>query len=280
MESLIGHRGNREMKLHGEKHRLRTRKALVCLIEKHLAFELIEPDRSSRVSDIVNKKGICIEDAFPCRVMEPVLIDDGVKSVGAMAICSYLEAKYPQPSLMPQDPASRSAALYIEEYFYAILDEMVSTISMHEAGEMGSRPEIAAGLVRNRLRPVMKFLENRKERSRYLVSDEICIADISIGLALMQLSKHAWIHTSGPYVDRSTFTQISPDFPLMADYCNELWERVSFQRAKEIGLIMADSIEVRADGTLSKHDNVTDILRLIAAGAPKCGNTGTGNPKV
>jgi glutathione S-transferase len=231
---------------------------------------LIEPDRKSRVEEILNRSGICTADAFPCRVLEPVLIDDGGKSVGAMAICSYLEGKYPQPPLMPQDPASRSAALYIEEYFYAILAELVSTISRHEAGEMGSQPEIAANLVRNRLRPVMKFLESRKAKSRYLVSDEICIADISIGIALMRLSKHAWIHTSGPYVDRSIFTQMAPDFPLMAEYCNELWERISFKSAREIERIMADSVEVRADGTLSKQDNVTDILRLIAASAPKC----------
>jgi glutathione S-transferase len=202
------------MKLYGDPSILRTRKAFVFLQEKTLAFEFVP-------AKLLDLSSICSIGVFPGRV-EPVLVDGETSVTGAMAICSYVDLKHASSPLIPRDPTTLMLAQYIEENFYAQLDDLILEISRHEAGEWYSRPEVAEGLVKGRLRSIMAFFEHMKAKARYLISDAICIADISVGLALMQMSKHAWIHTSGPYVDHSTFTKMSPDFPLMAQYCNEL----------------------------------------------------------
>src|ERR1043166_2395625 len=84
-----------------------VRKVLVFLNVKGLPYE-IDPiipfmgdDRFSKLS--------------PLRRI-PVLIDDRVTLSDSSVICQYLEDRYPQPSLYPQDVADRARARWLEEF--------------------------------------------------------------------------------------------------------------------------------------------------------------------
>lgn len=84
-----------------------VRKVLVALHLKGLAYE-IDPiipffgdERFAALS--------------PLRRI-PVLIDDRVTLADSSVILQYLEERYPQPSLFPQDTAERARARWLEEY--------------------------------------------------------------------------------------------------------------------------------------------------------------------
>src|SRR5215470_1602967 len=84
-----------------------VRKVLVCLDLKGLAYE-IDPiipfmgdDRFSKLS--------------PLRRI-PVLIDDRITLSDSSVICQYLEDRYPEPALFPQDITARARARWLEEF--------------------------------------------------------------------------------------------------------------------------------------------------------------------
>ena len=84
-----------------------VRKALVCLHEKGIAYEIdpIVPffgdDRFSRLS--------------PVRRI-PVYTDARVTLCDSSVICQYLEDAHPEPALYPRDVALRARARWLEEY--------------------------------------------------------------------------------------------------------------------------------------------------------------------
>jgi len=84
-----------------------VRKVLVCLDLKGIAYEIdpIVPffgdDRFSALS--------------PLRRI-PVLIDSRVTLTDSSVICQYLEDRYPEPALYPNDIAERARARWLEEF--------------------------------------------------------------------------------------------------------------------------------------------------------------------
>jgi len=46
----------------------------------------------------------------------PVLIDGDVVVNDSSVICEYLEEKWPQPAVLPDDPAARARARFLDEY--------------------------------------------------------------------------------------------------------------------------------------------------------------------
>lgn len=84
-----------------------VRKVLVSLDLKGIGYEIdpIVPfygnDRFSEIS--------------PLRRI-PVLIDDRVTLCDSSVICQYLEDRYPQPRLYPEDLVERARARWLEEF--------------------------------------------------------------------------------------------------------------------------------------------------------------------
>jgi glutathione S-transferase len=84
-----------------------VRKVLACLHLKGVAYEIdpIVPfygnDEFARIS--------------PLRRI-PVLIDDQTTLADSTVICEYLDERYPAPALLPQGPAKRSRARWLEEF--------------------------------------------------------------------------------------------------------------------------------------------------------------------
>ncbi|MCG8588670.1 MAG: glutathione S-transferase family protein [Proteobacteria bacterium] len=92
-----------------------VRKVLVCLDLKGIDYEVdpIVPffgnDEFGRIS--------------PVRRI-PVLLDEAVTLPDSTAICEYLEDRYPSPPLLPERPADRARARWLEEFADTRLGEV------------------------------------------------------------------------------------------------------------------------------------------------------------
>lgn len=107
-----------------------ARKVRIALLEKQLAFELIEVDLSNRSADFVA--------ASPLGKV-PVLVDeDGTRVFDSTVICEYLEDRYPQPSLLGNDHVTRLK--------HRALDELADTVGEQAVKLFYSERESAAGL--------------------------------------------------------------------------------------------------------------------------------------
>lgn len=73
-----------------------SRRVLVALLEKDIKAELVELELNGQS----NRTELLAINPFH---HIPVLEDDGFRIVESFAILDYLEAKYPEPSLLPRD---------------------------------------------------------------------------------------------------------------------------------------------------------------------------------
>jgi glutathione S-transferase len=101
------------------------------------------------------------------------------------AIIAYLEAKYPEPNLIPETPEARARTIWF--------DELADTIMMAAGGAIFFnrfvRPRIlqqpcdhaaADTAVREQLPPIFDYLERTIPASGYLVEDRLTLADIAV----------------------------------------------------------------------------------------------------
>ena len=119
----------------------------------------------------------------------------------------YLEAKYPEPNLIPTDPADRAR------------DDLVRGIRRHDRDQDGRGgvfqplrrapgPEAAgrrgggAGGDRDRLPPILDYLERIAPAriSGFLVAGRITLADLAVASPFVNLAHvgEAWTRRAGP----------------------------------------------------------------------------------
>lgn len=110
-------------------------RARIALAEKEIEYETIEVDLSDRPAWIYEKNATG-------RV--PVLEDDAWLLPESAVILEYLEERYPEPALLPADPADRAAArLLIFRH-----DELTSPYYALRRGEDGAAERLAVQLDR------------------------------------------------------------------------------------------------------------------------------------
>lgn len=153
-----------------------VRKVLACLHLKGIPYE-IDP--------IVPFYG---NDAFseisPLRRI-PVLIDDEVTLSDSSVICEYLNERYPLPSLLPDDTASRALSRWYEEFADSRLGEV---LIWHFYDQLvirrfvwGEAPDekILGKALREEIPSVLTYLEDHLPPSGFLFG-RLCVADISL----------------------------------------------------------------------------------------------------
>lgn len=231
------------IKLYARPYEIDTNKVVVALLEKQVAFEFVGI-RISSLPEVVSA------GALPGAYAGPALVAGDCRLLGSMAICAFLEDRYPLQRLVPLALQDRALVWHVEEYFYEQLKDILFRLVTLDEGAPGVRPDASGvdGLIVNRLQPLLQFLENLKPDHRYLVSDDPSLADISLGVALMHISPHATIGDKTQ--DRSLFGRLSPRFPRVAAYCDDLWNRVSFRVARDLGR-MAEPVFVGSDRTIT-----------------------------
>lgn len=153
-----------------------VRKVMVFGAEKGLDMELQLAG--------AGRGGPDFEAASPFRKM-PGFKDGDFLISDSSAIVTYLEAKYPNPNLIPEAPETRARTIWF--------DELADTLIMAAGGAIfGNRfvfprflqrePDHAAANAaeRDQLPPLFDYLESVIPASGFLVEDRLTLADIAV----------------------------------------------------------------------------------------------------
>lgn len=102
------------------------------------------------------------------------------------AIVTYLDAKFPEPAMLPADPADRARAIWFEEFadtmmstivFKCFFNRVVGPLFMKQPGNEAMAVE---GETKD-LPPLLAYLEGVVPApGQFLVGDRLTIADISV----------------------------------------------------------------------------------------------------
>lgn len=104
------------------------------------------------------------------------------------AIIHYLEAKYPDPPLIPAAPEARARVIWFDEFADTILcacgakmffNRIVAPRFLGREGDL----ETADKAEREELPPILDYLERTLPESGWLVGDGITLADIAVATA-------------------------------------------------------------------------------------------------
>ncbi|MCW3834516.1 glutathione S-transferase family protein [Sphingomonas canadensis] len=203
-----------------------VRKVMVFGAEKGLDLELRPAG--------MGRGGPDFEAASPFRKM-PGFMDGDFKISDSTAIVTYLEAKYPDPNLIPEAAEARARTIWF--------DELADTLMMAAGGAIFGnrfvRPRVlkqqcdhAAAIAAERelLPPIYDYLEGVIPQSGFLIEDRLTLADIAVA------SPVATLGTIGVHIDGARW-------PRLAAYVAALHARPSFAE-----IIARDNAMVQAMG--------------------------------
>ncbi|PAX07683.1 glutathione S-transferase family protein [Sphingomonas lenta] len=194
-----------------------VRKAVVFAREKGVEVEL-RPGGMGRGGDE-------FEEASPFRKM-PALRDPGADGgrdftiSDSTAIVQYLEAKHPEPNLIPTDAIGRARAIWYEEFG----DTIVMAVGGKLFGNRFVRPKLlkvegdlaaADAAERDELPPILDYLERCVPDSGFLVEDRLTLADIAVASPFVN---YGWV---GVAVDGTRY-------PRTVSYLDNILARPSF----------------------------------------------------
>jgi glutathione S-transferase len=119
----------------------------------------------------------------------PALVDGDFSLADSSAIVHYLEAKVPDPSLIPSDPQMRGRTIWFEEFADTVLmsclakmffNRVVAPVFLKREGN----EELAGIAEREELPPILAYLERTVPAEGFLVGDRISLADIAVASPL------------------------------------------------------------------------------------------------
>jgi glutathione S-transferase len=153
-----------------------VRKVLVCLDLKNVPY---------RIDPIIPYFGNeTFSQMSPLRRI-PVLSDGQVTLCDSTVICEYLDEVYAGPPLLPDDPAKRASARWLEEYADTRMGEIFiwrlfnqRVINRYVWGETPDEALLQKVLERD-IPDILDYLEGQVAGPTYLFAD-ICLADIAV----------------------------------------------------------------------------------------------------
>ena len=123
--------------------------------------------------------------ASPFRKM-PALRDGDFTLADSSAIVHYLEAKFPEPELIPSEPEALGKTIWFEEFADTIMGACCAKMFYNRIvlprfmGRPGDE-NVAIAAERDELPPVLDYLEKvAPADSGYLVGDRLTLADIAV----------------------------------------------------------------------------------------------------
>lgn len=124
-------------------------------------------------------------DASPFRKI-PALQDGDFKLCDSSAIVHYIEAKHPEPALIPAEPRDRARTIWFEEYADTIMAAVMGKMFFNRvvAPKFLGRPgdtAVADAAERDELPAVLGYLETHApDPGNFLVGGRITLADIAV----------------------------------------------------------------------------------------------------
>ena len=150
----------------------------------------------------------------------PALVDGDYSLADSSAIIHYLEAKYPDPELIPSDPRERGRVIWFDEFADTVLFACGAKIFFNKVVAprfLGREGDLSAAETaeRDELPPLLDYLEGAIPDSGYLVGDRLTLADIAV---------------AGPFANFSHCdVAIDSDrYPKITPYVNAILSRPSF----------------------------------------------------
>lgn len=183
-----------------------SRRVWIALLEKGIPFEEV----------FLNLDG----DQYQSEFLEinlfhhiPVLVDDGFRVIESLAILDYLEAKYPQPSLMPSEPKAIATVRMVQLVTLNELWTPTIRLTGSAMGFVNSEPQKLEE-AHQQVVTVLKFFEQLLKDLPYFGSDRLTLADITTGTMVPGLP------SMGVSLD---------NYPHLRAWCDRLMERKSWQ---------------------------------------------------
>lgn len=193
-----------------------VRKVRIFLAEKGLEYQLEQVNPFSPPPGFVDISPLKRVPAFrDTDLPEPNTLAD------SSIICDYIEHKFANPALYPQDLYLRARALWFEEYADSAMATTIGGGLFFERivkkllGQKTDDAVIEATLTK-KLPPLFDYLEKQIGDNEFLVGNAFSIADISIGTMLVNFCH------SGECVDGKLW-------PKLGAYMDRLHARPSFK---------------------------------------------------
>ncbi|MEO1144909.1 MAG: glutathione S-transferase family protein [Cyanobacteria bacterium J06638_22] len=153
-----------------------ARRVWLVLLEKTLPFEPI----------VVNLNGEQLKPDFlalnPFHHV-PVLVDGDLRILESAAIMDYLEAKYPEPSLMPKSPEAIAQTRMVQ---LVTMNELTTKLPALVMAQVSETPD------EETLQHVSKgfsFLQQQLGTVPYFGGDRLSLADITAGAAIALMGR-------------------------------------------------------------------------------------------
>lgn len=125
----------------------------------------------------------------------PALQDGDFTVCDSSAICHYIDAKHPDPALIPADPRDRARTIWFDEYADTIMVAVMGKMFFNRivAPKFMGRPgdaAVADAAERDELPGVLDYLEKHApEPGGFLVGGRLSLADIAVASPFANL-KH------------------------------------------------------------------------------------------
>ncbi|MBW0008366.1 MAG: glutathione S-transferase family protein [Sphingomonas sp.] len=162
-----------------------VRKVLAFAAEKGIDLELQGTGMPNYLPEYL--------EASPFRKM-PALRDGDYTLADSSAIIHYLEAKHPEPALIPAEPRARGKVIWFDEFSDTIFTACGAKMFFNRIVAprfLGREGDLAAAdtAEREELPPILDYLERVvPEAGGYLVGNSITLADISVASPFANLA--------------------------------------------------------------------------------------------
>ena len=181
-----------------------SRRVWIVLLEKEIPF----------TSAIVNlKEGEQFKPDFlaisPFHHV-PVIIDDGLRVLESLAILDYLESKYPQHPLLPNEPSRLAKVRMVQ----MVANNELSSLVIPLIAEKDS-PKLKQ--TKRKIKRIIKFMSELLAEDAYFGGDSLSVGDIVAGNSIVLANKLGF--------DLSKFEKIE-------QWCDRLMQRQAWQQTQ------------------------------------------------
>jgi glutathione S-transferase len=182
-----------------------ARRVWIALLEKKLDFEsiVVNLDRGEQLKPEYLKLN-------PFHHV-PVLVDDNLRIIESLAILDYLEFKYPEVSLLPNDAATLGKVKMTQMVTNSELGSLVIPLVFNDV------ESIKLSQAKRHLKRVCKFLSELLGDELYFGGSQFTIGDVVAGNGLILVSKLGF--------ELNQFSNIEA-------YCQRLMEREVWQKTQ------------------------------------------------
>lgn len=155
-----------------------SRRVLVALLEKEIEAELVELELNGQP----NRAELLAINPFH---HIPVLEDDGFRIVESFAILDYLEAKYPEPSLLPKDAQNLAKVRMVQ---MVTINELLPAVIPLAPIPLGFsvEPEVIKQS-QKKVSTVLTFFEEVLGEQKYFIEEQLTLAEVTAGTLVSSL---------------------------------------------------------------------------------------------